>query len=339
MLAYRYDSTFEGLLSAVFDAYMSRRFPEMLLGKDDAAPLHVTETVQVVSAKNKADRVFRGLERRLSREGMHEVLCVWLAEVEGGADLLFRYMRKLFDAPLPPPAGGSAPRPCPARQQRLPAFHVPVEKLADRDGVVRGCVNGMPGDVAAVDPRAYEASYSGPPDGCGILRRRPLCGTRRSVYREGSLEGDIADPDVLAVNRIACLVGGEAHLLLGMAHFAKTAEGIYFAAITPKYNVLSLMLHHFGDRFNAQKWILYDAGRKYGYLHDEGTYSEVTLGDDALRGRGLDASLLAPDELQFQEMWKGYTKAATIQERLNPVLQRRCMPTRYWRYMIETPAR
>ena len=37
----------------------------------------------------------------------------------------------------------------------------------------------------------------------------------------------------------------------------------------------------------------------------------------------------------FQDLWKSYFKAMTIKERLNPTLQRRCMPRRYWAYLTE----
>ena len=39
MRYFRYDKTFEGLLTAVFDAYARRQFPEGLLSEEEAAPL------------------------------------------------------------------------------------------------------------------------------------------------------------------------------------------------------------------------------------------------------------------------------------------------------------
>jgi hypothetical protein len=49
MILFRYDKTFEGLLTAVFDAYNRNTFPEKLLGLDDIEPLFVTETYTVLT--------------------------------------------------------------------------------------------------------------------------------------------------------------------------------------------------------------------------------------------------------------------------------------------------
>ena len=43
MILFRYDKTFEGLLTAVFDAYARRIFPDVLLAENDPGPLFVTE--------------------------------------------------------------------------------------------------------------------------------------------------------------------------------------------------------------------------------------------------------------------------------------------------------
>ena len=259
MIAYRYDSSFEGLLSAIFDAYTRKEFPEVLLSGDAALPLLARSAHNVAFSESKASRVFMGLRRRLSRQGQNALVQVWLSEVEGSDMLLFRFMRKVFDAP--------------------------------------------------------QQEFS--PDGNGI-------------------ESHFTDTDVLAVSRISQQVGRETHLLLGFARFAKTIDGVYVAVVRPRYNVLTLMLHHFAGRFGAQKWIVYDAGRGYGFLHDAGSFHEVALDDALIRSGSLDASLFAEGETELRDMWCSYFDAATIHERINPRLQRRCMPSRFWPYMLET---
>lgn len=104
MLAFCYDDTFEGLLSAVFDAYTMKDFPEIVVSGKEVLPLTVTRTHTVITGRNKAERVFSGLCRRMSREGRNVVLLAYLSECEGVGTLLFRYMRKLFD--LPPGSEG-----------------------------------------------------------------------------------------------------------------------------------------------------------------------------------------------------------------------------------------
>lgn len=48
MLVFRYDKSFDGLLSALFDAYAMRAFPEQLIGPGEPEPLF-TERVHEVA--------------------------------------------------------------------------------------------------------------------------------------------------------------------------------------------------------------------------------------------------------------------------------------------------
>lgn len=43
MNVYIYDKTFDGLLTAVFDAYFRKTFPDFLLSEGDALPLFYDE--------------------------------------------------------------------------------------------------------------------------------------------------------------------------------------------------------------------------------------------------------------------------------------------------------
>ena len=255
MLAFRHDNSFEGILSAVFDAYTRKEFPEILLDAEEIPPLTVSAVHEVETSRPKADRVFAGLCKRLTRTGKNTVLLVHLSELAGSAALLFRYIRKIFDAPR---------------------------------------------------------------DGRGLL---PEC--------------DFSDRDILAADQIARKVYCEYHHLLGFARFQKTAEGIYFAALSPRHNVLAMLLPHFMDRFSTHPWVVYDARRGFGFYHENGAVSDMTLDGDILENGRLPARLLAEDELLIQSLWAGYLGSATIRERMNLKLQTRCLPRRYWPHMAE----
>ena len=49
MNVYIYDKTFDGLLTAVFDAYFRKTFPDFLLSEGDALPLFYDELHTVVT--------------------------------------------------------------------------------------------------------------------------------------------------------------------------------------------------------------------------------------------------------------------------------------------------
>ena len=252
MLYFRYDQTFEGLLTVVFDAYARRQFPEGLLGEEEPVPLFGEVALTVVTDTAKADRVWKGLGKHISASARSALTCVWLSEMPEVDLLLFRYMRKAIDS------------------------------------------------------------------------------TR-------SIELNFGDPDVLAVSKLWRKVNNERERTLQFFRFQKAADGTYFAAVAPLYNVLPLVLAYATDRFADQRWLLYDLKRSYGYYYDLREATEVRFKE--LEGH-LKEGLLSPDimdkeEALFQRMWKAYFQSIAIKERLNPRLQRQHMPQRFWAYMPE----
>ena len=163
---------------------------------------------------------------------------------------------------------------------------------------------------------------------------------RKSFDQKRSPEHDLADPTVLAVVWSAGKTSREAHKLTGLVRFQKTGQGVYFAPVSPRHDVLTLLLSHFAERFADQRWVIYDLGRRYGFFFDGEAFTDVFLEEEVagrlLRRQGrLDEAELSENELLFQELWKSYFKATAIIERINPRQQRRCMPRRYWEYLTE----
>ena len=251
MIIFRYDKTFEGLLTSVFDAYNLKIFPDKLLSSNDIEPLFTQIRHHITTSEEKAKRVWTALLKKLPERAGNMILHVWLSELEGSDELLFRYVCKTFD-------------------------HIQ------------------------------------------------------------SIAYNFGDTDVLEVERLARKVAHEALYIKQFLRFQKAADDIFFAPIRPIYNALPLTVNHFTDRFADQLWVIYDLRRKYGYYYDLHTTREITFTDedDTLREK-LDESLMAEDEKLFQELWKGYFKALTIKERINPRLHRQHMPVRFWRYLTE----
>lgn len=97
MIVFFYDKTFEGLLTAVFDAYSRKTFPDKIVGEACIAPLFMNERYDVVTQEDKSTRVWTSLQKKLSKLACNMLNYVWLSEEEGSEDLLFRYIRKVFD--------------------------------------------------------------------------------------------------------------------------------------------------------------------------------------------------------------------------------------------------
>lgn len=253
MIIFTYDKTFDGLLSCVFFAYEQKKFPDFILSESDQKPLFVDEQYRIITEKEKSLRVWKALEKKLSKIAQNMMLSVWLSELPETEMLLFRYIRKNIDYP---------------------------------DGV----------------------------------------------------EMNFGDDDVLRIKEIAQKVAKEAEQLRQFVRFQETADGIYFAPVSPRYDVLSLIVSHFQSRYAGQPWIIYDTNRNTGLYYDtrsvvEVSFSQKDLSD--LRLGVLDEEKLSSDETFFQQMWKEYFKSTTIKERINLKLQRQHMPRRYWRYLTE----
>lgn len=252
MKIFSYDKTFEGMLTCVFDAYFRKTFPDRLLDKDEPLPLFYEETVDICTVKEKSDRVWKALEKKLSSQALSNLMLCWLSELPGVDELMFRYIRKTIDSPI-------------------------------------------------------------------------------------GIELNFGDGDVLEISRIGRKVRFERTRMLQFIRFQKAIDGTYFAAIEPDYNVISLAVNHFKDRFADQKWLIYDMKRKFGFYYDLANVSQVSFEtrEAHLITGMLDESLMVKDEKLFQRLWKTYFKSIAIRERVNPVKQRKDMPVRYWKYLTE----
>ena len=246
-----YDASFEGLLSAVFEAYVQKQFPDDLLPEGAAPPLFAGRVFHVATQEERSRRVWAALEKKLSPAALRGLELVWFSALPGSDLLLFRYIRKAIDAPA-------------------------------------------------------------------------------------SVETDFGDPVVLRFAQLCRRVSREAMRLKQFLRFQKAADGTYFAAVEPEYNVLPLAVDHFADRFSDQPWLIYDLRRDYGFYHDLRSVREVVLQDTPLLRSGrLGKGQMAEGEEQWQQLWKTYFKSIAIRERLNPRLHRQNMPVRFWRHLTE----
>lgn len=157
--------------------------------------------------------------------------------------------------------------------------------------------------------------------------------------RGGDVLADFGNGDVLAVSQWARKVHREKHRMEAFVRFRKLADGLFFAAVEPDFNVLPLIRKHFTDRYADQRWLIHDSRRRYGLYYDGETTSEVTLDveGDALPGKGgsIPLQLLAEDEPLYRQLWSGYYKDANIAARNNRKLHIRHIPRRYWRHLTE----
>ena len=102
MTIYQFDGTMDGLLTAVFDAFALKEQPEQLVTTGDALPLFCDRIYQVTTDEEKAQRVWIGLEKRLSREAMKLISVSWLSELKELNTPLFDMSARYSDREISP---------------------------------------------------------------------------------------------------------------------------------------------------------------------------------------------------------------------------------------------
>ena len=145
---------------------------------------------------------------------------------------------------------------------------------------------------------------------------------------------DFSNQYVLQISKLTKSVGREKHRMEAFIRFEQLKDGIYFAKIDPDFDVLTLIIPHFKNRYQDQKWLIYDLRRKYGVYYDLETVTIVTLDFDAILSKNID-NLYSDSEINYQKLWSEYFDHTNIKERKNMKLHVQHVPQRYWKYLTE----
>lgn len=148
---------------------------------------------------------------------------------------------------------------------------------------------------------------------------------------------NFANDSVLKVSQLEKKVLREAHHFVMFIRFEQAADGTWFAPISPKYDILSLITGHFRARFADQTWLIYDTRRGYGFFFDTKKIEQITIDNPAFNviSGQLNSNVTHPEEDKWQLMWKTYFKQIAIKERTNIKCQQNFMPKRFWKYLTE----
>ncbi len=156
------------------------------------------------------------------------------------------------------------------------------------------------------------------------------------IYTPEQVKGNYQDKEVLRAKQILKEVGREVHRMHAFVRFQRMEDDIYFAAISPDFDVIPLIGDHFEKRYADQQWVIYDVMRGYGLHYDlrDASFVEMDL-PKKITPEKLEKAMLHPEEEVFQQLWKDYFKAVNIELRRNMKLHVKHVPRRYWRYLFE----
>ncbi|OXE99982.1 putative DNA metabolism protein [Flavobacterium araucananum] len=151
-----------------------------------------------------------------------------------------------------------------------------------------------------------------------------------------NIEDDFSNNDVLEMRKAIRLTGKEAHRMEAFVRFKLTKDQLYYAIVEPDCDVLPVIENHFKNRYADQRWLIYDARRKYGVYYDLENISTVNLQFDTnMASSKFLAEICDQEEELFQDLWRNYFKNVNIESRKNTKLHLQHMPKRYWKNLIE----
>lgn len=138
----------------------------------------------------------------------------------------------------------------------------------------------------------------------------------------------LSDDRVLKVENISRKVFGESHRMLGLLRFKQVNPQLYYAQMEPDHHITSLVAPHFAQRMADQNWIIHDLKRGCAAVYNRKDWVMTQVQE-------LDMAAAGDVEMDYQDLWKLYFKSIAIPNRVNPKLQRRMMPARYWKHLVE----
>lgn len=98
MVDYIYDGSFDGFLTAIWEAMEGKEFPEQIITEDKLATNLFTKTRYIKTDFEKAKRLMGEILNKLSREGLKTVLYCYLSGDPGSEIALCDYLRKAMAA-------------------------------------------------------------------------------------------------------------------------------------------------------------------------------------------------------------------------------------------------
>lgn len=174
--------------------------------------------------------------------------------------------------------------------------------------------------LASPDPEKAQAVY-------GTIARglADKCG-------RGHLFDALADENVNKAFKLARNAERENCHLRGFTRFEELEQGILYARIGPRNDLLAFLMPHFADRFPEENFVLHDTGRNLFGVHRAGDKAWYLLRDADLSAADMR---LSAEENMYQVLFKEFCRHIAIGERYNPELQRGMLPLHFRKYMTE----
>lgn len=96
MCIFLYDSTFEGLLTAIYEAYYSKNKPDKIYSIDNYELNLIDIVINIKTDLNKFKKVYEAIESKISIESLRKIYYVYLSEMKESSNMIYDYIRLGF---------------------------------------------------------------------------------------------------------------------------------------------------------------------------------------------------------------------------------------------------
>lgn len=147
----------------------------------------------------------------------------------------------------------------------------------------------------------------------------------------GHLLDHLANDDVLCTFKLAKNVNREIEHLQGFLRFQELENGMLYAKIGPKSNIVTFLMPHFADRLSIENFVIYDDVRGIFGIHPAGKEWFIRIEKDFAEPEVR----FSEAELFYSELFRHFCDSIAIKARENRELQRNMLPIRFRKYMME----
>lgn len=96
MLIFLYDSTFEGLLTAIYDGYYSKYKPDKIYSIEKYEPNLIDKVISIKTDMIKFKKVYDAIDSKISNTSLKKIYYVYLSEMKESANMIYYYVRMGF---------------------------------------------------------------------------------------------------------------------------------------------------------------------------------------------------------------------------------------------------
>lgn len=152
------------------------------------------------------------------------------------------------------------------------------------------------------------------------------------MQNKKQLMGNLANSYVRKVFELARFTANEAHFHVEFLRFQELENGILYAPMGPKNNLITFIVPHFADRLPMENFVIHDDVRNIFAMHPSGKDWYLVSGENGMKQ--IERSFSAGEE-KYSELFLHFFHTISIKERESYKRQRNMLPLRYREYMTE----